>query len=201
MVSFESKLYKNNIIFLRHLKVRHNLEGIFLGQIDEDIIESSSLINNENIIKNCSTLIISSPAKRCISTTAILIKTLKDYQKFDYELEISEELIERNFGIFQGEKKFFIKRKFPEYFLNGKLDPFLTPPEGESFTSFFYRINNFYNYLIKIVINKYEQIIVISHQHVLKLLTCIICKLDIKLNWNKINYDNGILIGVSFYEK
>lgn len=175
----------NNIYFLRHCKTEFNAHDFISGGEDISIIENEIDICDLIIADGAKVLIISSPLKRCVET----IELLKEKVPYCIDTIFDNRLVERNMGDFQGKARNDAILEYPTYFSTHKFNIKLTPPHGESFDDFFYRVNEFSTDLLKKA--ALCPIIISSHNQTLKLLYAILNKLDINYVWSNINFANG----------
>ena len=125
---------KHRVILIRHVKTEYNETKRISGQADIAILQDTAL----EFIDDFTGVIYSSPLKRCRQTLEKLCPKLLDSVVYD------SRLTERCMGIFEGNKRFEMQQKFPEYFIKGKLNVFKTIPEGEAFSEFYERVYSFY---------------------------------------------------------
>lgn len=179
---------KHKLYMLRHCKTTFNKENIMSGQSDcpllEYIIDDSALKNQQFLEPY---ILICSPLNRCVCTGILLQQQLKVH----FYTVIDHNLLERNMGIFEGNKRTDLVKTYPDYFLNGHYKELMTPPMGESFFSFKTRVNNFSFTLEKMML-KYN-VIVCSHNQTLRMLTAI---LNGKNYTDIPNYLNGVVVKI-----
>lgn len=176
---------RKKIYVLRHCKTLFNDENIVSGQTDCSLIDYSvdySILNKESYLN--SYILISSPLKRCVLTGEIL----KAQSKLLISSFIDSRIIERNMGIMEGRKRNELIKEYPNYFFNGHFKSYMTPPMGESYDDFKFRITSFFPSVEKLLLE--NNVIICSHNQTLKMLTAIIRDKryeDIR------NYPNGIV--------
>lgn len=154
---------------LRHCKTLFNEENIVSGQIDCPLIDYSvdySILSKESHLK--SYILISSPLNRCVLTG----KILQSQSKLQISSFIDSRIIERNMGILEGKKRCDLVKEYPYYFFNGHFKDHMTPPMGESYDDFRFRISSFSSFMEKLLSE--HNIIVCSHNQALRMLTAII---------------------------
>ncbi len=187
-------IYKNenHVYFLRHCKTINNIQNIITGQMDIPIlnnqkVEVSQIDFNENM------QILCSPLVRCKETVAIFVKAKINY--LDMQIQILNELSERNMGDLEGVSRDNALLKFPEYFCDGKFIFYLTPPNGESYKHICERAQFISDKILfqNIYIG---DVVICSHNHFLKILYCYLRKISIEENWHKLNFQNGKLCKV-----
>lgn len=174
------------VFLLRHLKTINNEKGIISGQSEATIVESSVI--NDGVI-HFYDYIFSSPSQRCLDTLDHL---------FNYEVKptVDFRLNERNMGLFEGKSKSEAYELFPNMFIKNKniiFNVLLTPPDGESFDSFYSRTNEFYNDIILPNVDK--NILICSHNQTLKMLHCILNNIIPSMDiWSDLHFSNGTTV-------
>ena len=139
------------------------------GEIDCPLIDYS--VNNSILSKECnlkSYILISSPLNRCILTA----KILQSQSKFQIPSFIDSRIIERNMGVLEGKKRCNLVKDYPNYFFNGHFKDLMIPPKGENYDDFRIRISSFSSFVEKLLLE--HNIIVCSHNQVLRMLTAIV---------------------------
>ena len=160
---------KKKLYILRHCKTLFNEENIVSGQTDCPLIDYSvdySILNKENYLK--SYILISSPLNRCVLTGEIL----QLQSKLQISVFIDSRIIERNMGILEGKRRCDLVKEYPDYFFNGHFKDYMTPPMGESYDNFRFRIASFVSSIKKLLLK--HNIIICSHNQTLRMLTSII---------------------------
>lgn len=168
----------DNILFVRHLKTPSNLIKRYAGQQDVEVaifpekIEQLEKIHSDPII-------LISPMKRCQQTLSHIEKLLG--YKF-INIIVLDELKERNLGVWENRLKIDIIKEYPEFFYNNIFDLTRTPPEGESFFEILKRAES----VIKVIdqINDGNQILICSHNQLLKILTSQLYQFDFTRNFD-----------------
>lgn len=185
-------IYKNDnhVYFLRHCKTIYNIQNIITGQLDIPIlnnqkVETSQIGFNENL------QILCSPLVRCKETADIFIKEINNY----LNVQVLNELSERNMGDLEGVSRDNALLKFQEYFCDGKFIFYLTPPDGESYKHICERAK-FVSDKILFENIYIGDVVICSHNHFLKILYCYLRKISIEENWHKLNFQNGKLYKV-----
>ena len=113
-------------------------------------------------------ILISSPLNRCVLTG----KILQSQSKLQISSFIDSRIIERNMGILEGKRRYELFKEYPDYFFNGHFKDYMTPPMGESYDDFRFRIASFSSSMEKLLTE--NNIIVCSHNQALRMLTAII---------------------------
>lgn len=171
----------HKVLFLRHAKTEYNVIGRITGQMNIPILYDVVL----DVLKDFNGTIYSSPLKRCKQTLEILCPELFDSIIYD------ARLIERNMGIFEGEKRCEMQNKFPEYFVKGKINVFKTIPKGESYEELYRRLLSFY---LDTIVKSENDILICGHNHALKILKAILFNDEITLDyWKDNNFENGVV--------
>ena len=179
-----------NILFVRHLKTQSNVIKRYAGQQNIEVGEFPEKMEYIEKIQNNPVVLIS-PMKRCLQTL-LHIESLSGYKFIDiFELE---DLKERHLGIWENRLKSDVAREFSEFFINGVFDLKKTPPEGESFSGITKRAKNVIEAINKI--NEERQILICSHNQLLKVLVSQLYQFDFTQNFDFINgkiYDENVL--------
>jgi broad specificity phosphatase PhoE len=153
----------------------------YAGQQDIEVVRFPEKI--EQIAKiQCDPIVLISPMKRC-QQTLLHIESLLGYHFKD--ILVLEDLRERHLGIWENRLKSDIMQVYSEYFTNGVFDFKKTPPEGESF----FEINNRVESVIRII-NKIDckrQILICSHNQLMKVLVSQLFQFDFTQNFDFIN--------------
>lgn len=160
---------KKKLYVLRHCKTLFNDENIISGQTDCSLIEyfvDYSILSKDS--HSNSYILVSSPLNRCVLTG----KILKSQLKLQISSFIDSRIIERNMGIWEGRKRSELLKKYPDYFFNGHFKSYMTPPMGESYDNFKFRIASFSSFMEKLLLE--NNVIVCSHNQALRMLTAII---------------------------
>lgn len=172
---------KHKVLLLRHAKTEYNMVGRITGQMDIPILNGVGL----DVLKDFRGAIYSSPLKRCKQTLGIICPELLDSVIYD------SRLIERNMGIFEGEKRCEMQKVFPEYFVKGKINVFKTIPKGESYEELYRRLFSFY---LDTITKSQNDILICGHNHALKVLKAILFNDEITLDyWEDNNLKNGVI--------
>ncbi|WGS65772.1 histidine phosphatase family protein [Marinitoga aeolica] len=153
-----------NLIIVRHVETEANIKRIFSGWSNYDITQNG--LNQINELKKTfkymyADYVISSPLYRAYYTALEISKVINT------KIVIDERIKEINFGIFDGKTIEEIKEKYyKEYILwmgNYKKYCF---PNGECYSSFFKRIDEFLNDL-----DKTKKYIIVTHGGVINYIT------------------------------
>ncbi len=163
--------------FVRDGTTDYNRDGIYFGVTDcplneDGILQSkklSALLSGIHFDE-----IFTSPMKRC-TDTARLITVLK-------KPEVSEALLEMDFGLCEGMHYKECMEKYPEEFRKWSSDyRSYAPPEGEKYSDFYERVSGFYHERLK---KEEGNVLIVSHKGVLQLLTSLLLTGDDSLFWN-----------------
>lgn len=155
---------KNKYIFLRHGQTKYNIEGKYMGRIDEPLTEEG-IEQSRNVTLNQKVdLIYSSPLIRARQTADIIGK------KYGLNIIYDERLIEKHGGTVEGIEFDYIMTKHPEKWkvwerkdLNDTIST--AYPQGESYLDVIVRVHNL---IIEIEReNEGMSILFISHHGVL----------------------------------
>ena len=152
---------------LRHCRTEYNVTQRISGKSDSSIVDYSIDISALDLIntQNQDFLIISSTLARCVKTVSSL---LKQNSEFHPRISIDSRITERGMGHWEGKFKVDILQKYPQYCYCGQINPFVTPPQGETIGEFSTRIDEFINDLRKVSPN--TSILICAHNQSLKLL-------------------------------
>lgn len=164
---------KLTITFIRHAPTLANKEGVFMGiqdvPCDIQVLEKSNLrfFDIEKHTLYCS------PLKRALKSAEYIFPNTK--------IIIDQRLIEKNLGDWSGQSKNYLRRKFPEAFLeSGHLNPFYVPNQGESFEKLKDRSISFLRDIISRHSNNKKdlRIYIVTHNGVIRSMRCIIEEMD-----------------------
>jgi alpha-ribazole phosphatase len=172
---------------MRHFLTAAYKEGIYMGQGDYGICDTT--IVNTNVLAETRECVLFVSALRRARETADFI--VNEFKNIKFDVHIMPELIERGLGDFEGKPKTIIKQN-SRYFLEGNFIIGLTPPNGESFSLFKQRIEKAYTQIS--YSTKANNVLVISHLQVLRMLHFIINEVEDYSNWHFINYKHGEMI-------
>ena len=136
---------------IRHGETARNISGVFSGMGTEEITdEARGRLSAAGLDPAGFDAIYSSPAVRCLATTAAL--GIDDFR-------IDARLAERDFGIFEGLEAAECQRRFPELFVEFKrLTEDFAIPEGESRAQHLHRILDWLEDAVA-----YENVLAITH--------------------------------------
>lgn len=175
---------KTHLYFLRHCITENNNLNIITGSLDIPICSNAHIDYTE--IKSFDNLmIISSPLIRCRETVYLL----KSNAKIKNSVVYCDKLVERSMGVFEGLDRKKAVYDYPCFFDENKFIYFLTPPRGESFYDISNRADIFINYLNKLL--EKNDVLICSHNQIMKILYIKLKKIDLQKNWNKVNFING----------
>lgn len=156
------------ITLIRHAPTSHNIEGLFMGDLDVPITSKGALIAKKlglHLKSSVYTTHYSSPLKRSLETAKLLFP--------DAEIKVDSNLKERGLGLWTGLSNKCVRQRYPEAFLPMDImDPLFTPPEGESFEKFVGRVALFLKSVISI--DGTSQIAVVTHNGVIRVLLSLI---------------------------
>lgn len=181
----------NKLFFARHLPTEYNIEGRIIGQLDIPLTENTNAICTTKLDELSSVNIISSSLMRCKQTANVITKTVKcDVENINF----SNLFWERNLGDFQGQLRNDIMTISPYFFDDSKIRIDVTPPNGETFFEFKNRMMKAKNTITNELVN--NNVLVISHLHVLKMLKLIISNKSIEENWNTFTFRFGEIVQI-----
>ena len=175
------------LFVIRHCESVANSKDLISGQTDVPV--GDCIINMQEYAKTQfkNLLILSSPLSRCKETAEKLKIYLPMLMK---DIVIDNNLIERNMGIFEGEKREVLVQRYPDYFTKGRFIHHKTPPEGETFDSFYERIRSFSSTLYSILDK--NDVIICSHNQTLKLLYAIMKNVPLEELWYGKDFKSGV---------
>ena len=169
----------NHLYFLRHCKTEYNDKKIISGSQDVHIYPKQEITNIDLIKSEKQLTIISSDLIRCKETLDLLLPLINSPQYIFY----TDSLRERNMGILEGMFRREADNKYPELFNQQRFIYYKTPPHGEEFDKFKKRISMIYKFII--MLSERQNVLICSHNQVLKLLYFQILNLKIDENWFK----------------
>lgn len=154
-----------SITIIRHAPTVYNKKEIFMGteDIPADHLELEagkfrSMRENEYIIR--AKRIYTSPLLRARSTAEAIAEGQ------DKSIQIDDRLTERNLGDWQGMPKALVRQKYPSAFMNGKMNFFYTPQNGEPYDIMVKRVADF-------LVEKYwecNDLVLVTHNGVFRVM-------------------------------
>jgi len=186
------------IILVRHGETEWNVAEVFRGRIDIELnqtgIKQAELLA-EYLSKRRIDAIYSSPLRRAVKTAEVIT----GYHKLD--IEIAPELIDMDFGKWQGLPHQEVKDKYKELYTEWISRPDkVKMPSGESLDDVRERAMT----VVNDVIAKYQgTVVLVSHRVVNKVLICTLLGLDNSYFWkvrldtcgiSAFSYENGHFI-------
>ena len=177
-LQFKELFFENyrEIIFARHGKTSLNKKDLFIGRNTDVSISKQDKAHTE-LLKNAAQnadLIITSPSKRCLETSELIINR---------KPIIDNRLNEIDYGKIEGKNIEYLSKNYPEILENWKKGIDQRFPEGENNLDVYKRIESF---LKEIKQNNSKKIIVITHNVFLRCLIGSYFKIPQKY-WYKIN--------------
>ena len=188
---FIFKLMK--IILIRHGQTQWNKEELFRGRsdipLDEVGIKQAKAITKRLSLFGIKT-VYSSPLKRALETAQIIAK------RFNLKAKVVDDLIDFDFGEWQGLGLKDVQEQFPETYQKWLKEPYLVNiPNGENLDTVRQRVSKALN---KIVKGQQDDVVVVSHRVINKVLILAALSLDNSYFW-QIKQDVGA-ISVLDYE-
>jgi len=120
-----------NVLLVRHGQTNPNVTGVYMGWSDDELNEVGYPQAHRLSSRLASLPIASvytSPLRRTCTTASILA------EPHNLELNVLDDLIEIRLGDWEGLHMDEIKRRWPEFWQQSRIDPSeLTMPNGESF--------------------------------------------------------------------
>lgn len=170
---------KREIILVRHAVTHFNQDRRITGKMDIALAENAAVDG----INDFEGTVYSSPLRRCRQTLQKMSPALLEKAVCD------ARLTERDMGIFEGEKKDEMRRRYPQYFESGRFAVFMTPPEGEPYEAIYDRIYSFYTERIS---RTEDNVLVCGHNHALKILKAVLLGQEVTMDyWVHNNFKNG----------
>tara|TARA_Y100000389_G_scaffold108355_1_gene105488 strand:+ start:1776 stop:3209 length:1434 start_codon:yes stop_codon:yes gene_type:complete len=168
--------YSQKINLVRHFPTPLN-NGTFLGQkSNPGIIKNFELSNNLVEIAKNSSLVISSPLKRCLDTLEVL--NLKNFKT-------DSRLLEFDYGLAEGLSFGALLENFPTIETKIQLKQDFNFPQGENYSDIFRRVNNL------IQDNSDDRLLLISHQGPIRAILGSALGINV-YDWYKIDIPFGI---------
>ncbi len=182
------------IWLLRHIETSFNTNGLIVGQTDVGVNSiAGQHIKFPSVFMHETVKIYTSTLSRCILTTKILSDDIYTNTKARPIIEYSDNLKERNMGVWEGRKKEDIIKNNSDKFIDGHFNPNLTPPKGEDLEKFITRAEWLKSHIAK---DHQQNIVICSHNQFLKLFFHIM-KGDYKLKqWTNIGFKHGVIVPV-----
>lgn len=168
-----------NIYLVRHGETELNRKKLYYGWTDVPLTlngEAQCQLIKENLNKVSFDVIITSPLIRVIHSSEIITGLNKD------QFKIYPELKELNFGKWENLHYTEIKKIYNEEWLQWAKDwQDFCIPEGESFNTFYNRVNLCFDKILE----KYsgKTILIVGHQGVLKIIATLILNLKVEQYW------------------
>jgi broad specificity phosphatase PhoE len=173
------------IVLIRHGQTLWNKEELFRGRSDIPL-DGVGIKQAKAITKRLSFFdikaVYSSPLKRALETAQIIAK------RFNLKVKIDGDLIDFDFGEWQGLNLEDVQEQFPETYQKWLKEPYLANiPNGENLDSVRSRVSKALN---KIVKEQQDDVAVVSHRVINKLLILAALSLDNSYFW-QIKQDVG----------
>ena len=154
------------ILLVRHGQTKSNVEGYFMGRLDEDINQTGyaqARALSGRLAHQTIDTIYTSPLRRTYSTASVLAEPHK------LELQVLDDLIEINQGDWEGMHIDKISQGWPEQWWHTRTDPTdFTMPNGESFKEVTERSVRAFNQIV--ADNPDKQVALVAHEIVVKVL-------------------------------
>lgn len=172
-----------SIYFLRHAKTFNNMNHILSGQSETNIVPNQTIFFEDTSI--CFDVIYSSTAKRCIDTLQLLPACY-----FSANIIYTDVLLERSIGILENTTRDEAQKKFPELFINGKINIDCIIPNGETINDVVCRISLLTNNIL--ATNDKHNCLICSHNQTLKIMYALIKNIPITNEyWYNKNFKPG----------
>lgn len=154
------------VLLVRHGQTNSNVTGFYMGWSDEDLsqvgyTEARRLSSRLASLPIAS--VYTSPLRRVHTTGAILA------EPHELELKVLDDLIEIQFGDWQGLHVDEIKRRWPELWQQSRIDPAeLTMPDGESFSQVTERAVRAFETVVGA--SRGKQVVIVTHDVIVRVL-------------------------------
>jgi len=183
------------LILVRHGQTALNEKNVFRGRLDiplnETGIQQANAIAERLATFNIN-IIYSSPLKRALETAQIIGTRL------NINTEIDNNLVDFDFGKWQGLTIEEIQKQFPEFYEIWLKDPHMVKiPDGENLALVRSRVSKL---LSKLIRNDGGNIAIVSHRVILKVLICTALSLDDSYFW-RIKQDVGAISILDYKDK
>lgn len=177
--------------FIRHFRTKENEQELILGRLDPVSVVRDAIKGIDTLMQTKDKIVIfSSPARRCVETATDLVESL---ELKPMSVIYTDLLLERDMGAWQGLEKKYVREMFQDFFVNGLMDPFATPPGGESFRAFFCRVSAALD-LVNIESKGSVSAIVVSHNQTLKLMAHLYDRDFFLTKWFSMNFGHAELV-------
>jgi broad specificity phosphatase PhoE len=177
------------IILARHGETEWNVAEVFRGQIDIDLnetgVKQAELLSGY-LSTSAIAAVYSSPLKRALKTAEIIAQPHK------LEVDVEPDLIDFNFGKWQGLSHQEVKEKYRDLYATWITHPEqVRMPDGEALEDVSKRVIRVRN---KVIENHRGTVVIVGHRVVNKVMICTLLGLDNSHFW-KIRQDTcGISI-------
>ncbi|TES87401.1 MAG: histidine phosphatase family protein [Dehalococcoidia bacterium] len=177
------------IILARHGETEWNVAEVFRGQIDIDLnetgVKQAELLSGY-LSTSAIAAVYSSPLKRALKTAEIIAQPHK------LEVDVDPDLIDFNFGKWQGLSHQEVKEKYRDLYATWITHPEqVRIPDGEALEDVSKRVIRVRN---KVIENHRGTVVIVGHRVVNKVMICTLLGLDNSHFW-KIRQDTcGISI-------
>ena len=177
------------IILARHGETEWNVAEVFRGQIDIDLnetgVKQAELLSGY-LSTSAIAAVYSSPLKRALKTAEIIAQPHK------LEVDVDPDLIDFNFGKWQGLSHQEVKEKYRDLYATWITHPEqVRMPDGEALEDVSKRVIRVRN---KVIENHRGTVVIVGHRVVNKVMICTLLGLDNSHFW-KIRQDTcGISI-------
>ncbi len=177
------------IILARHGETEWNVAEVFRGQIDIDLnepgVKQAELLSGY-LSTSAIAAVYSSPLKRALKTAEIIAQPHK------LEVDVDPDLIDFNFGKWQGLSHQEVKEKYRDLYATWITHPEqVSIPDGEALEDVSKRVIRVRN---KVIENHRGTVVIVGHRVVNKVMICTLLGLDNSHFW-KIRQDTcGISI-------
>lgn len=153
----------SKITIIRHAPTEFNKNKIFMGTKDVPVDiheltgEQIDVLRNNAYLQSVDAW-YASPLSRALDTARAIA--------VDKNIVIDDRLIERCLGDWQGVKKCVVQEKYPDAFIDGKMNFYHTPINGEPYKDLVMRISQF-------LVEKsemYDNLVIVTHNGVFRVM-------------------------------
>lgn len=152
----------STITIIRHAPTEYNKKGIFMGTSDipiDGFDEESISSVKAKLREQPYSFLYTSPLKRAFDTAKAIVNE-------ESRIVIDDRLIERCLGDWQGISKTEVQRAYPNAFIDGKMDFYYFPENGESYEDVVNRVADF----IVDRCRANRQVVVVTHNGVFRVM-------------------------------
>jgi len=191
---------KTIVHFIRHGQTIYNVENKIQGSVDIELSmegrnQAKSIPNNKFF--ESYDIAYHSSLSRSKETLNIVLNKIFDKQMIP-KIKLSDLIIERSYGIFEGLKKEEIQIKYPELYLNWIDNENTVIQAAEPIENVVLRIKDFINLVID-----YEKVLAVTHSGVLYAIYKLITNIKLSERPKDVSFPNccSVYLYIYHYEK